>query len=180
MCISFVVAKPPARKKAPPKPAPTPVATPAPPAEEAPAAPVGFFFDTRTGRYFVRETAKEKKYTRLVEVPPPSMQPMALPQLPIPIPAIAQPPAIAAPPRHRRKAKPKLLEAAPAQGTQWTWATTAEELDLHPPEGVGYSSPNEAIEAAVEAGLEVGNRHVHVMPGRKGGYFVVGVSDLPM
>ncbi|KAK6353183.1 hypothetical protein TWF696_005170 [Orbilia brochopaga] len=184
VCISFVVAKPP--KAAPKKAAPKPDPAPAPaPAAEAPAAPapIGFFFDTRTGRYFVRDqSGPNGDFTRLVECPPPGMPPMAMPRMPTPAaaPVITQPPppaAAAEPVRRRRKSKPKLLEAAKPE-INWTWAKlTAEQLELTSPDGVGYPTPDEAIEAAVDSGLDVGGRQVHVMPGRRGGYFVVGVSD---
>ncbi|KAJ6256094.1 hypothetical protein Dda_9186 [Drechslerella dactyloides] len=176
MCISFVVAKPPAKKAAPKTAEAPPPAGPAEAAAAAAPAPAGFFFDTRTGRYFLQEQPKAANYTRLIEVAPPA----AIPPMTIPTAVISQQPPVpptAEQPRRRRKKKPKMLEG-PAAEIRWAWAADGgEALNLTAPEGVGYATPNEAVAAAVTSGLDVGNKQVHVMPGQRGGYFVVGVSD---
>ncbi|KAF3926950.1 hypothetical protein ABW20_dc0107487 [Dactylellina cionopaga] len=174
MCIAFVVEKPKPKPKPKPKSelAPAPVTVPAP----APAPAPGFFFDTRSGRYFAPEADGDPQadFRRIVEVPPPMIPTMRPPT------RAATPPASPRPTR-RRKHEVRMLESPRGREEyQISWQKSHDggaSMGLQAPDGVGFDTPSEAIDNAIASGLDMDGKNIHVMAGAGGGFFVVGVSD---
>ncbi|KAK6539867.1 hypothetical protein TWF694_008706 [Orbilia ellipsospora] len=120
------------------------------------------FFDTRSGRWFTATGIDDQGDEEIViRAAPAPQQTMRRPKKTTFL--------IEAPPVSRPKGK-----AVPLRRN----TSNSSRLGLEIPAGRGFSSPRAAVEAAMEAGLNLEGKNVHLMPGEQGGYFVVGVSDI--
>ncbi|EPS40430.1 hypothetical protein H072_5740 [Dactylellina haptotyla CBS 200.50] len=159
MCIGFVVeTKPKAKSKTKAE----------PPLNEFPeSARPKVFFNARSGQFLINsQIDKEIGLPKLIDAAPYAPQQMSLPTN-----------------KTRHKTDDVFLisgASGPHNNFDMNLQTSTDggaSLGLKKPRGKGYATPEEAIQAALKSGFRMDNKNIHIMPGERGGYFVVGVSD---